>query len=56
MRDKTPEWKKKQRALAHRASIGFVVWNSLRQGTYNVGRNAAKRAARKARQAFKGAK
>lgn len=38
-----PQWKRTDRALAHRAAKCVLVWNSLAQGTYNVGNNKAKR-------------
>ena len=38
-----PQWKRTDRALAHRATKCVVVWNSLAQGTYSPGKNAAKR-------------
>ena len=40
---KMPEWKERDRALSARADGFRVLWDSQNQGTYNVGRNKAKR-------------
>lgn len=40
---KSSNWKEKDRALATRAQMGGIAWNSARQGTFAAGRNAAKR-------------
>lgn len=37
-----PAWKRTCRAFSHRADKCVLVWNSLAQGTYNVGNNKTK--------------
>lgn len=46
---KNDGWKMKDRAISERAEAYGIAWNSATQGTFNAGRNAAKRERRAAR-------
>lgn len=51
-RDNTGWSKDRDRALARRGELGYIAWNSSRQGASSEGRNARKRAARENLRAF----